>query len=51
MASALFDSLMASGGKGSGTIPPKIAESTGPMTMKFLLDVKLNKEARNQKKI
>ena len=30
---------------------PKISETAGPMTMKFLPDVKLNKEARNQKKI
>ena len=31
--------------------PPKISETTGPMTMKLLPDVKLNEEARNQKKI
>ena len=45
MASALFDSAIASGG---WYHPPKISETTGPMTMKFLPDVKLNKEARNQ---
>ena len=30
--------------------PPKISETTGGMTMKFLPDVKLGKEAQNQKK-
>ena len=30
--------------------PPKISETTGRMTMKFLPDVKLSQEARNQKK-
>ena len=30
--------------------PPKISETTEPMTMKFLPDLKLNKEARIQKK-
>ena len=31
--------------------PPKISENTERMTLKFLPDVKLGKEARNQKKI
>ena len=48
MASALFACLMASGGV---VPPPKFLEATGHMTMKFLPDVMLNKEARNQKKI
>ena len=39
IASALSDSLIASVG---GTIPPKISETTGRMTMKFLPDVKLS---------
>ena len=30
--------------------PPKTSETTGPMAMKFLPDVKLSVEARNQKK-
>ena len=30
--------------------PPKISETTGPMTMKFLPHVKLSEEAQNQKK-
>ena len=49
MVSALFDSLMASGGEG-GTIPPKISETPVPMTMKFVPYFKINIEARNQKK-
>ena len=36
-----------------GLVPPrnyaKISETTERMTMKFLLDVKLNREARNKK--
>ena len=49
IASALFDSLLASGG-GSGTAapPPKISETTGRITMKFLPDIKLIEEAQNQ---
>ena len=47
-ASALFDSAIASGG---WVVPPKISKTTEPMTMKFLPDVKLNKETQNQKKI
>jgi len=31
-----------------GAPPPKISETTEPMTMKLLPDFKLNKEARNQ---
>ena len=50
MASALLDSLLASGG-GSGTILPKISETTERLAMKFLPDVKLSKEARIKKKI
>ena len=46
IASALFDSAIASGG---WCHPPKISETTGPMTMKFLPDVKLSREARKQK--
>ena len=34
---------------GGGTTPPKISETTGPMTMKFLPYVKLSEEAWNQK--
>ena len=45
MASALFDSAIASGWGGT-TPPPKISKTTGPMTMKFLADVKLSEEAR-----
>ena len=43
MASTLLDSLMASGGG-------RILDTTGHVTMKFLPDVKLHKEAQNQKK-
>ena len=46
--SALFDSLLASGGGGGN--PPKISGTAGRMIMKFLLDVKYYKEARNPKK-
>ena len=35
---------------GGGTTPPEISETTENMTMKFLPDVKLSEEARNQKK-
>ena len=49
IASALFDSVIASGGGGT-TPPPKISVTTERMTMKFLPDVKLSEEARNQKK-
>ena len=48
MASAFSDSLMASGG-GGGSTPPKISGTTKGMTMKFLPDVGIHKEARNQK--
>ena len=34
---------------GGTTPPPKISETTGCMIMKFLPDVKLSGEARNQK--
>ena len=47
IASALFDSEIASGG--GGTTPPEISETTRRMTMKFLPHVKLSKEARNPK--
>ena len=36
---------------GGVVLPPKISVTTGPMTMKFLPDVKPSEEARNQKKI
>ena len=49
IASALLDSAIAS--EGVVPTPPKISETTGPMTMKFLPDAKLSGEARNQKKI
>ena len=49
IASALFDSEIASGG--GGTTPPEISETTGRVNMKVLADVKLSEEARNQKKI
>ena len=45
MASALFDSLLAS----RGVTTPKIAETTRLMTITFLSDVKLYMEARNPK--
>ena len=44
MASAFSDSLMASGG---WFHPPKISGTTKGMTMKFLLDVGIYKEAGN----
>ena len=47
MASAFSDSLMASG---RGVHPPEISGTTKGMTMKFLPDVGVYKEARNQKK-
>ena len=47
MAPAFSDSLMASGGCGS--TPPEISGTTKGMTMKFLPDVGVYKEARNQK--
>ena len=46
MASAFSDSLMASGGWFQ---PPKISGTTKGMTMKFLPDVSIHYEARNQK--
>ena len=46
MASAFSGSLMASGG---GSTPPEISGTTKGMTMKFLPDVGVYKEARNQK--
>ena len=48
MAFALFDSLIASGG---WYHPPKISETTGSMTMTFLSDVKLSKEAWKREKL
>ena len=48
MASDFSDSLMASGG--GVPAPPKISGTTKGMTMKFLPDVGIHKEARNQKK-
>ena len=50
MASAFSDSLMASGDGGGGSTPPKISGTTKGMTMKFLPDVGIHKEAQNQKK-
>ena len=47
MASAFSDSLMAS--VGVVPAPPKISGTTKGMTMKFLPDVDVYKEARNQK--
>ena len=47
MASAFSDSLMASGG---GSTPPEISGTTKGMTMKFLPDVGIHKEARKIKK-
>ena len=49
MASAFPDSLIASG-RGV-EIPPKISGTKIGMIMKFLPDVGIHKEARNQKKI
>ena len=46
MASAFSDSLIASGG---WFHPPEISGTTKGMTMKFLPDVGVYKEARNQK--
>ena len=48
MASAFSDSLMASGG-GFGSTPPEISGTTKGLTMKFLPDVSVYKEARNKK--
>ena len=48
MASALFNSLIAS--KEVALPFPKILESTRCTTMKFVPEVKLNEEARNEKK-
>ena len=50
MAFPFSDSLMASGGWVGVVPPPKISGTTKGMTMKFLLDVGIYKEARNQKK-
>ena len=47
MASALFDSLLAS--RGDGKPPPKISRTTGRMTMKFSPDLKYYREAQNTK--
>ena len=47
-APALFNSLMESG---DDIKPPKISETARLMAMKILPNVKLNEEARNQKKI
>ena len=46
MASALFDSLMASGEGGT----TKISETTGRTTMKSLFDVNLNGGTKSEKK-
>ena len=46
-ASALFDSLMASGEGGT----TKISETTGRTTMKSLFDVNLNGGTKSEKKI
>ena len=46
MACAFSDSLMASGG---GSTRPEISGSKHGMTMKFLPDVGIHREARNQK--
>ena len=48
MASAFSDSLMTSGG---GSTPHEISGTAKGMTMKFLPDVGVYREARNQKKI
>ena len=48
MASAFSESLIASGGVVPP--PPKISGTTKGMTMKFLPDVGIHYEARNQKK-
>ena len=50
MVSAFFDSSMASGRVG-GSASPKISGTTKGMTMKFLPDVGIHKEARNKKKL
>ena len=47
MTSAFSDSLVAS--EGGGSTPPEISGNTKGMTMKFLPDVGVYKEARNQK--
>ena len=47
MASALFDSLLTSGGL---VTPPKISGTTGRMAMNFLSDINYRREARNPKK-
>ena len=49
MASAFSDSLMTS--VGGGPPLPKISGTTKGMTMKFLPDVGVYREARNQKKV
>ena len=58
MASASSDSLMASGGwqhsdsliaSGDGNIPPNISRTSKVMTMKFLPNVGIYQEARDQK--
>ena len=49
IASAFSDSLKASG-EGGGSTPPEISGTTKGMTMKFLPDVGIYKEAQNQKK-
>ena len=48
MTSAFSDSLMASGGLGEVSSPPEISGATKGMTIKFLPDVGINKEARKQ---
>ena len=49
MASAFSDSLMEF--FFGGSIPPEISGTTKGMTMKFLSDAVIHKEARNKKRI
>ena len=50
MTSASSDSLIASKG-GGWKQPPKTSETTKSITMKFLPDIGIDKEAQNQNKI
>ena len=47
--SFLLTGIWGAGGVWGWYQPPKIPENTGRMTMKFLPDVKLSEEVRNQK--